>query len=38
VPVEGERAGLRLADEAGRILETREERRVRELEEELGRR
>jgi hypothetical protein len=33
-----EPVGLRLPDEAGRMLETREEKRVRELEEELGRR
>jgi hypothetical protein len=32
-PVEGEPVGLRLADDAGRLLETREEHRVRELEE-----
>jgi hypothetical protein len=36
--VEGEPVGLRLADDAGQLLETREERRVRELEEQLARR
>jgi hypothetical protein len=34
--VEDEPIGLRLADDAGRLLETREERRVRELEEQLA--
>lgn len=36
--VEGEPVGLRLADDTGSLLETREERRVRELEEQLARR
>jgi Uma2 family endonuclease len=40
-PVDGEPVGLRLADDEGRLLETREEAaeaRVRELEEKLARR
>lgn len=37
-PVESEPVGLRLADDEGRLLETREERRIRELKEELRRR